>query len=103
VQAEDTVEAAGPVGATPDATAGADQAQLAQTAGITGVGTVQDPASSGVSLSEVPTSGAAGGRTGEGGSSPVGGTPSQSSGSPGDAPGGETEHQGPGPAQPPAP
>jgi heterodisulfide reductase subunit B len=46
VQAEDTVEAAKPVGATPDATAGADQGQLAQTAGITGEGTVKDPASS---------------------------------------------------------
>jgi len=50
VQTEDTVEASKPVGATPDATAGADQGQLAQSAGITGEGTVKDTASSGETL-----------------------------------------------------
>jgi Fe-S oxidoreductase len=53
-----TQEAPKPVGATPDATAGADQAQLAQTAGITGEGTVDDGASSGETLREVPVEGA---------------------------------------------
>jgi hypothetical protein len=52
-----TEEAPKPVGETPDATAGADQAQLAQTAGITGVGTVSDGASSGETLRPVPTEG----------------------------------------------
>jgi Fe-S oxidoreductase/TM2 domain-containing membrane protein YozV len=101
--AEDAVEAPGPVGATPDATAGADQAQLAQSDGITGVGTVQDPASSGVTTSGAPTRGAEPGRTGAGGASPTGGGPAASTGDPGSAPGGMTENQGPGPAKPPTP
>jgi Fe-S oxidoreductase len=101
IRQEDTVEAGTPVGATPDATAGADQAQLAQTAGVTGVGTVKDPASSGVTLAPVPTEGGSMGRTGPAGASPTGGGPGHSTGTPGDAPGGDSEHQGPGPARPP--
>ncbi|MFP5218596.1 MAG: heterodisulfide reductase-related iron-sulfur binding cluster [Actinomycetes bacterium] len=100
--AEDSVEAPRPVGATPDATAGADQGQLAKADGVTGEGTVKDPASSGVTTSGAPTSGAPAGSTGEGGAAPVGApTPPHSSGTPGDAPGGATENQGPGPAKPP--
>jgi Fe-S oxidoreductase/TM2 domain-containing membrane protein YozV len=93
VQAEDTVEAPGPVGATPDATAGADQSMLAQSHGITGEGTVKDPASSGVTTgSTPPTEGAPAGRTGEGGGAPAGtSTPPASTGTPGDAPGGLSE------------
>jgi Fe-S oxidoreductase len=99
----DSIEGSGPVGATPDATAGADQAQLAQSAGVTGEGTVTDQASSGVTTSGAPASGASAGRT-SGGAAPAGtSTPAASSGTPGDAPGGKTENQGPGPAQPPTP
>jgi hypothetical protein len=78
ITSDATVEAPKPVGATPDATAGADQGQLAQTAGIRGEGTVDA----------------------ETGPNPGGG-PDHSTGTPGDAPGGFTENQGPGPAQPP--
>jgi Fe-S oxidoreductase/TM2 domain-containing membrane protein YozV len=101
---EDAVsEGAGPVGATPDATAGADQSMLGLSHGVTGEGTAKEPASSGESLREVPTEGASPGVT-TGGSAPEGtSTPASSSGTPGDAPGGLTEHQGPGPAKPPTP
>jgi hypothetical protein len=94
IQAEDTVEAPGPVGATPDATAGADQSMLAQSHGITGEGTVKDPASSGVTTgSTPPTEGAPAGRTGEGGAAPAGTStpPVSTGGTAGDAPGGLSE------------
>jgi Fe-S oxidoreductase len=95
------VEADKPVGATPDATAGADQGQLAQTAGITGEGTVDDPASSGVTLSGAPTEGAP--ATTADPTATSGGGPAESTGTPGDAPGGDSEGQGPGNPHPPTP
>jgi hypothetical protein len=98
-----TVEAAGPVGVTPDATAGADQGQLAQTDGITGEGTVKDPASSGESLREVPVEGAPAATVDPVQGANPGSGPEHSTGTPGDAPGGYTENQGPGPAKPPTP
>jgi Fe-S oxidoreductase len=90
VQARDTVEAAKPVGDTPDATAGADQGQLAQTAGVTGEGAGADPASSGVTTSGAPTTGAEPGRTAEGSGPTPGAGPDRSTGTPGDAPGGRS-------------
>jgi Fe-S oxidoreductase len=91
VQAADAVEAAKPVGPTPDATAGADQGQLAQSAGVTGEGTVHDPAGSGVTTSGAPTTGARPARTAEGSGPTPGAGPAASTGTPGDAPGGRSE------------
>jgi Fe-S oxidoreductase/TM2 domain-containing membrane protein YozV len=96
VEAQDTVEAPKPVAATPDATAGADQGQLAQTAGATGEGTVKDPASSGETLRDVPVEGTPTDRVDPATGPTPGAGPAQSSGTPGDAPGGATEGQGPG-------
>jgi Fe-S oxidoreductase len=96
-EASDTVEAAKPVGATPDATAGADQAQLAQSAGVTGEGTVKDPASSRETVSGAPAEGAPADRTEEGGASPSGTGPDHSTGTPT----GPTEGQGPNDPHPP--
>jgi hypothetical protein len=95
------VEAPGPIGATPDATAGADQSQLAQSAGITGEGTVKDPASSGVTVSGAPTQGAPAGTVDPTVGADPGAGPAHSTGTPGDAPGGLSEGQGPGGAKPP--
>lgn len=52
-----TVEADKPVGARPDATAGADQGQLAQTDGLIGEETARGLASSGETLSGAPVEG----------------------------------------------
>jgi hypothetical protein len=83
----DTQQAATPVGATPGATASADQGpQLAQQGGSGDSGTVDAPASSGATLSD-PSRDSSG----------------MGTGTPGEAPGGRTENQGPGPAQPPTP
>jgi hypothetical protein len=90
------VEAPGPVAATPDATAGADQGMLAQTHGATGEPTVQDPASSGETLREVPTTGEPVGTVDPVVGANPGAGPAQSTGTPGDAPGGASEGQGPG-------
>ena len=103
VTADVTVEAPGPVAATPDATAGADQSMLAQTHGVTGEGTVKDPASSGETLRQVPTSGAPAGRVDPVVGADPAGAPAHSTGTPGDAPGGDTEGQGPGSPRPPRP
>jgi Fe-S oxidoreductase len=96
ITADVTVEAPKPVGATPDATAGADQGQLAQSAGITGEGTVSNPASSGETLTGAPTEGAAPEVTAPGSGPTPGQGPAHSSGTPGDAPGGASEGQGEG-------
>jgi Fe-S oxidoreductase len=103
VQAQDTVEAPKPVATTPDATAGADQGQLAQEGGATGEGTVNDPASSGVTTGgSTPVEGTTPPTTAPGSGPTPGAGPEHSTGTPGDAPGGATENQGPGPAKPPA-
>jgi len=96
-----TVEAPKPVGATPDATAGADQGQLAQTSGITGEGTVSEPASSGETLTGATTEGTPA-ETVDSTTGPAPGSrPEHSTGSPGDAPGGASEGQGSGDPHPP--
>jgi hypothetical protein len=88
VVADVSVEADKPVGATPEDTAQADYPQLAQTDGAGSVQKTYDPASSGVTTGEGPTT------TGPAVSGPS---------SPGDAPGGDTEGQGPGSPRPPQP
>jgi Fe-S oxidoreductase len=104
ITADVVQEGAKPVGATPDATAGADQSQLAQSAGITGEGTVKDPASSGVTVSgSTPVEGAPAARVDAATGPNPGGGPAHSTGTPGDAPGGATEGQGPGNPHAPAP
>ena len=81
VLAEASVEADKPVGATPEDTAQADYGQLAQTDGVDSVEKTYDPASSGVTTGEGPTT-----------TGPAVSGPSTA----GDAPGGESEGQGPG-------
>jgi Fe-S oxidoreductase len=103
ITADVVQEAAKPVGATPDASAGADQAQLAQSAGITGVGTVDDPASAGVTREQPPVEGAPADRTAPGTGPNPGTGPAHSTGDPGSAPGGATEGQGPGDPHAPRP
>ena len=83
-----TVEAPKPVGATPEDTAQADYPQLAQTEGVGTVEKTDDPASSGVTTGQGPTT-----------TGPAVSRPSSA----GDAPGGDTEGQGPGSPRPPEP
>jgi Fe-S oxidoreductase len=100
VEASDAVEAPKPVAATPDATAGADQAQLAQSAGVTGEGTVKDPASSGVTVEGgTPVEGAPADRTAPGQGPDETGGPAHNQ----TRPTGPTEGQGPNTPHPPAP
>jgi hypothetical protein len=88
VVADVSVEADKPVGATPEDTAQADYVQLAQTDGVGSVEKTYDPASSGVTTGEGPTT-----------TGPAVSRPSSA----GDAPGGDTEGQGPGSPRPPQP
>jgi Fe-S oxidoreductase len=88
VAADVSVEAPGPVGATPEDTAQADYPQLAQSDGVGTVEKTYDPASSGVTTQQGPTV-----------TGPAVSRPSSA----GDAPGGDTEGQGPGSPRPPEP
>ena len=84
VLAEASAEGAKPVGATPEDTAQADYPQLAQSDGVGPVDKTSDPASSGVTTGQGPTT-----------TSPAVSGPSTA----GDAPGGASEGQGPGGAE----
>jgi Fe-S oxidoreductase len=86
VAADVSVEGHKPVGATPEDTAQADYPQLAQSDGVGTVHKTYDPASSGVTSGEGPTT-----------TGPAVSRPSSA----GDAPGGDTEGQGPGSPRPP--
>jgi Fe-S oxidoreductase len=85
VAADVAVEGHKPVGATPEDTAQADYPQLAQSDGVGSVQKTYDPASSGVTTGEGPTT-----------TGPAVSRPSTA----GDAPGGDTEGQGPGDPHP---
>ncbi len=104
------VEAAKPVGPTPEATAQADYPQLAQSGGVAPAPMVDDPASSGRTVagspaaaepSPVPPSDQSPGRTPEG-SGPDVTAPNDpiATSTAGDAPGGDSEGQGPGDPRP---